>query len=185
VNADGLADLFVVKGNVAEMPDFAIADPNNLLLQRPDGTFTEAGDQAGLASTAIGRGGAVVDLNLDGILDVIVQNRWSGPEVWRGLGPVGQAVQVRLEQPGANRDAIGAFVTWRSTAGLQTREITIGGGHAGGQLGWWHLGLGDLAMAEVQVTWPDGTVGPWQTVPAGGFAVLRPDLDPEPWTPGP
>ena len=33
VNNDGLVDLFVAKGNVAKMPDFAAKDPNNLLLQ--------------------------------------------------------------------------------------------------------------------------------------------------------
>ncbi len=34
VNHDGLADLFIVKGNVSTMPDFATLDPNNLLLQQ-------------------------------------------------------------------------------------------------------------------------------------------------------
>ena len=59
VNNDGLSDLFVVKGNVWDMPDFAEADPNNLLLQREDGTFMEAGDRAGVASMRQGaRGGA-------------------------------------------------------------------------------------------------------------------------------
>ncbi|NJK45496.1 MAG: hypothetical protein HC933_15585 [Pleurocapsa sp. SU_196_0] len=62
-------------------------------------------------------------------------------------------------------------------------KITVGGGHAGGSLGWIHLGLGTLDAAEVQVTWPDGNVGPWQTIPAGGFAILRRDAEPEPWLP--
>src|SRR6185295_6684020 len=31
VNNDGLLDLFVAKGNVSKMPDFAQNDPNNLL----------------------------------------------------------------------------------------------------------------------------------------------------------
>ena len=35
VNNDGLVDLFIAKGNVWEMPDFAMKDPNNLLLQQP------------------------------------------------------------------------------------------------------------------------------------------------------
>ncbi len=33
VNNDGLTDLFIAKGNVAEMPDFAKLDPNDLLVQ--------------------------------------------------------------------------------------------------------------------------------------------------------
>ena len=35
-------DLFIAKGNVAKMPDFAQNDPNNLLLQETDGKFTES-----------------------------------------------------------------------------------------------------------------------------------------------
>jgi hypothetical protein len=35
VNNDGRVDLFIAKGNVAEMPDFAQKDPNNLLVQGP------------------------------------------------------------------------------------------------------------------------------------------------------
>ena len=59
-NNDGLADLFVAKGNVWEMPDFAMADPNNLLLQGADGVFVEAADKAGVAVTE--RGGIVSTL---------------------------------------------------------------------------------------------------------------------------
>ena len=39
--------------------------------------------------------------------------------------------------------------------------MTIGGGHAGGQLGWIHFGLGDADGAEIRVEWPDGETGPW------------------------
>jgi hypothetical protein len=176
VNNDGLVDLFIVKGNVAEMPDFAQADPNNLLLQRPGGTFEEAGDRAGVASMAIGRGGAVVDLNLDGALDIVVQNRWSGPEVWRNTGAgIGNAVQVALHQPAPNVDAINAWIEWRLGDRVAQREVVVGGGHAGGHAGFWHLGLGAQAEAEVRVIWPDGTEGPWQRLQAGGLYRLRPE----------
>ena len=41
VNNDANIDLFVAKGNVDAMPDFAAKDPSNLLLGQPDGTFKE------------------------------------------------------------------------------------------------------------------------------------------------
>ena len=53
------------------------------------------------------------------------------------------------------------------------REITVGGGHASGQIGWWHFGLGDAAQAEVRVVWPDGTAGDWQTVDGNNFYIIR------------
>jgi enediyne biosynthesis protein E4 len=86
VNNDGRLDLFVAKGNVAKMPDFAALDPNNLFLGKADGTFVEAGDRAGVASMGIARGAQVVDLNLDGLLDIVTVNRWTPAEVWRQTG---------------------------------------------------------------------------------------------------
>jgi hypothetical protein len=184
VNNDGFFDLYVVKGNVAEMPDFAAADPNNLLLQRPDGTFEEAGDRAGVASIQVGRGGALADFNMDGRLDMVAVNRWTPVEVWQNTGPAGGFVALRLARPGANRDGIGARVELRLGDRVVTREITAGGGHGGGQVGWWHFGTGDAAAAEVRVTWPGGATGDWQAVEPGGFWVLAPDTAPRRWMPG-
>ncbi len=48
VNNDGLVDLFIAKGNVAEMPDFAKLDPNNMLVQNAKGNFIEMGLEAAL-----------------------------------------------------------------------------------------------------------------------------------------
>ena len=64
------------------------------------------------------------------------------------------------------------------------REITIGGGHAGGQLGWIHVGIGEGDGAEIRVEWPDGETGPWLDLPANGFSVIERGADePRPWTP--
>ncbi len=184
VNNDGLQDLFVAKGNVAKMPDFAEKDPNNLMLGLGDGTFVEAGDKAGVASMAIARGAQVVDLNLDGKLDLVVQNRWTGPEVWRQTGAAGAWVQLRLQQDGPNRDAIGAVVEIKRGTVVERHEITSGGGHASGSVGWLHYGLGDAAKAELRVIWPDGTEGAWQSLPAGSFQILKPGTAAAAWTPG-
>jgi hypothetical protein len=185
VNNDGRLDLFIAKGNVAKMPDFAALDPNNLLLQDEDGTFTEAGDRAGVASMGIARGAQVVDLNLDGLLDIVVVNRWTPAEVWRQTGkPAGGWVQVRLQQDGANRDAIGAVIEIRRGEVVERHEVASGGGHASGSVGWLHFGLGAAAEAEIRVIWPDGTGGDWTALPSRSFTILRPDAAPERWTPG-
>ena len=49
VNNDGLIDLFVAKGNVDEMPGYAMKDPNVLFLGQPDGTFVDQAKAAGVA----------------------------------------------------------------------------------------------------------------------------------------
>ncbi|MDM7930446.1 CRTAC1 family protein [Tabrizicola sp.] len=184
VNNDGLLDLFVAKGNVARMPDFAAMDPNNLLLQRADGTFVEAGDRAGVGSFGIARGAQLVDFNLDGRLDLVVVNRWTTAEIWRSAGDLdGNWLQLRLHQPGTNRDAIGAVIEIRRSEATERHEITSGGGHVSGSSGWLHFGLGNAEQAELRVIWPEGKAGDWQALDAGTFQILRPDQPPVLWQP--
>ena len=192
VNNDGFIDLFVSKGNVEAMPEFALKDPDNLLLGQPDGTFVESAEAAGIASFVRGRGAALVDLNLDGLLDLVQVNRRENVSLWRNVGrgtatnpePMGNWVAIRLEQPAPNRNAIGSWVTVRFGDRTIEREITIGGGHAGGQLGWIHVGIGEGDGAEIRVEWPDGETGPWLDLPANGFSVIERGADePRPWTP--
>jgi enediyne biosynthesis protein E4 len=183
VNNDGLMDLFVAKGNVDQMPDFAMKDPNNLLLQTPDGKFQEVGEAAGVASFAVSRGAALADFNLDGLPDLLVVNRRTNAQLWRNTTPdAGHWIEVRLQQPGANRDGIGAWIEVRRGSAVVQREITVGGGHAGGQIGWWHFGLGEARGADVRVLWPDGSSGDWQNVSADGFYILERNKAARTWT---
>jgi hypothetical protein len=193
VNNDGYADLFIVKGNVSSMPDFAALDPNNLLLQQTDGRFTEAGQQAGVASVKRGRGGMLVDLNGDGLLDMLVINRWDKAQLWRNVGagnagkpaPLGHWLQVRLKQTGGNRDAVGAWIEVDlGDAGgkrIVRQELTVGGGHASGNLGWIHFGLGAAEQVKLRVQWPYGDWSAWQPVSADGFYVMDKALGMSVW----
>ncbi|KEP71076.1 hypothetical protein DL1_10525 [Thioclava dalianensis] len=163
VDNDGLADLFLSKGNVDQMPSMAMHDPNSLLMQGADGHFTEAAASAGIASMARGRGAALVDLNADGLLDLAVVNRRAPMELWRNVTPEpGHWTAVELRQPGANTHAVGAWVELRAQGRVQAQEVTIGGGHAGGSAVALHFGLGAATGAELRVIWPDGVRTDWQ-----------------------
>lgn len=180
VNNDGYTDLFIVKGNIGTMADFAMLDPNNLLLGGPDGHFTESSNLAGTTGYKRGRGGLLVDLNGDGLLDIVVVNRWDKAGLWRNVGSgtaeapgrMGHWIQVRLRQDGGNRDAIGAWLEVEANGRTQRREHTIGGGHASGHLGWMHMGLGAATAARLRVIWPGGEAGAWTEVPADQFLVV-------------
>ncbi len=180
VNNDGLIDLFITKGNVDAMEDAAQRDPSNLLLGRADGRFVEAADKAGILNFARARGAALVDFNLDGMLDLVVVNLRENVKIWRNVGfgtadhpqAMGNWLALRLRQPGGNRDAVGAWIEVRAGSRTLRREVAIGGGHAGGQLGWIHFGLGPASDALVRVQWPDGAWGAWVRVPSNQFAYL-------------
>jgi hypothetical protein len=183
VNNDGFVDLFVSKGNVNVMPDFAARDPSNLMLGRPDGSFVEAADAAGVLTFARGRGATVTDLNLDGLPDLVVATYGEAPKVWRNLGaatsadatvavPMGHWLALRLSQDGPNRDAIGAWVEVKIGDAVLRRELTVGGGHIGGEAPWIHFGLGPATRVDIRVQWPDGTTGPWLAVDADRQVVV-------------
>ncbi len=165
IDNDGRLDLFIAKGNVDQMPSNAMKDPNNLLMQGPDGTFAERSIEAGLASTHRGRGAALVDLDGDGRLDVLLVNRRAPLEVWQNVSDTGNWLKVELRQSGTNTRAVGAWIEVEAGGEVQAREITVGGGHVSGQSGPVHFGLGSAETARVRVIWPDGSVSKWREVP--------------------
>jgi hypothetical protein len=192
VNDDGYLDLFVTKGNVEAQTDHAMEDPNNLLIGLPDGTFVDAAVEAGIVGFERSRGAAVTDLDLDGMLDLVVVNRRENVTLWRNVGrgdaddpePMGRSVAIRLRQPGPNGDAIGSWIEVRLDDHIVEREVTVGGGHASGQLGWIHVGIGSAEDAELRVHWPDGATGPWMDVGDDPFVVVERGADaPTRWIP--
>lgn len=197
VNNDGLPDLFVVKGNVGQMADFALLDPSNLLLGSGEGRFVEAAGEAGLLNYQRGRGGLLVDLNGDGLLDAVIVNRWDRAKLWRNVGagsaaaprPLGHWLQVRLRQGGGNRDAVGAWLEVEVGGRVMRCEQVVGGGHVSGTLGFLHVGLGDANAVRVRVLWPGATPGdaalasPWFEAAADRQYVLDRDQGLLPWQP--
>lgn len=168
VNNDGFTDLFISKGNVDSQTEFAMEDPNNLLLGQPDGTFEEAGAEAGILDYSLSRGGAVADLNRDGLLDLVVVERTEPVRVWRNTGPDdrGNWVAVAALQDPPNVDAIGSWVEVRVGNDTLRSEVVIGGGHGGGELGPVHFGIADAESVDVRIIWPDGEESRWYEVGA-------------------
>jgi len=180
VNNDGIIDLLITKGNVNAQPEYATRDPSNLYLGRPDGTFVDVADAAGIIDYHRGRGAALADFNLDGQLDLVEMFYGAPAKIWRDVGTgsaehpatMGHWLAVRATQPVSNTDAIGAWIEVRAGGKTFRRELTVGGGHAGGQLGWTHVGLGVASQPQVRVIWPDGTVGAWMPATADSFLVV-------------
>lgn len=165
VNNDGHLDLFIAKGNVESMPDFAQYDPDNLLLGSASGRYFEKGNVAGIALDTRGRGASLEDFNADGMLDLIVINRNDNVSVFRNQGMQsdsgtrlgGNWLKLEIKQSKRpNRHAVGANVSIKTGNKVQSRRVQIGGGHVSGASGFLHVGLGVAERATVRVQWPDG-----------------------------
>ena len=210
-NNDGILDLFIAKGNVEKMPDFAQFDPDNLLLGQFSGIYVEVGKQAGIARDTKGRGAIIADFNMDGMLDLVVANRGGPASIFRNFGaklpnidsdaklptnPVsnknpitnpitmGNWLQIELQQEGGNRNAIGALISIKSGNTNRSRRIFIGGGHASGSLGFVHVGLGVAERVNIRIKWPDGAWSSTYRVFANQFVVIKKDdVIPKYWFP--
>ncbi|APH74052.1 CRTAC1 family protein [Aquibium oceanicum] len=179
-NNDGLLDLYIAKGNVERMPDFAGFDPDNLLLGQWDQTFAEAGHQAGIDLPTKGRGALVEDFNADGMLDLLVVNREQNVSLFRNSGavteygsrPMGNFVAIELEQPAPNGNAVGALISVKAGNSTFNRTVQAGGGHASGHTGFVHVGVGTAERAEIRVKWPDGEWSAPYRVFANNFVLI-------------
>lgn len=180
-NNDARSDLFIAKGNVEAMPDFAKYDPDNMLLGGLNGAFTEKGDEAGIALETAGRGAIVEDFNADGMLDLVVVNRKTninlflneGTKTEWGHRPMGNWVKVELDNGDINSNAIGAKISVKTGNLNQSKTIQIGGGHASGQIGFTHFGLGVAERATIRIQWPNGDWSHPYKVFANNHVVIK------------
>ena len=193
VNNDGFHDLFVAKGNVEAQAGYAARDPSNLLLGQPDGTFVEGAEAAGIVSYARARGGALVDLNLDGMLDLVVVNRVEPVTLvaqrrhrrrraaggrWANGWPSGSTSRRPTSTP-SGRGWRPASATTSTPGRSPSAAATPAGSSAGST-----SASATADEVDVRVQWPDGETGPWMTVQAGEFAVIERGADePVPWQP--
>jgi hypothetical protein len=144
-------------------------------MQSTDGRFTEIAETAGIATMHRSRGAVLRDLNGDGRLDLAVVNRRAPLEIFENTTTeTGNWLAVGLSAQGPNTQAIGAFVEVDDGTRLHTREVTVGGGHAGGSAGDLHFGVGLADTLKIRVIWPGGKATNWQSVAPNQRITITP-----------
>ena len=152
---DADEDLYVVSGYLdAPQPRNSKEQPNALLRNNGDGTFAEVSGSSGADDDGIGRGGAYIDFDQDGCLDMIVVNYGQPARLFRNECDTGNSwLVVRTQGTTGNRDAIGALIT--AEAGILPNQAHLrwfeldGPEHDGGPLRPRRSGPGGLADHQV------------------------------------
>jgi len=183
---DGLLDIFVANGHVENdinrvQPSVTHAEPPHLFRGVGGGRFEQADGRAGPDFTRpiVGRGAAYADYDGDGDLDIAVSTN-NGPALLlrNDGGNAGPWLRLRLVGRKSSRDALGAVVRLRAGGIGGQRTLRSGASYASQNEMVLTFGLGaardgNAPAADVQVTWPDGTVQTVTGLAAGSLHVLE------------
>lgn len=119
------------------------------------------------------RGVGVIDIDLDGDLDLVTQGVEKPCVLLVNQGAPGNYLQVRLRGTQSNRDAIGARIEARIGSRLVMREVTTTGGYISGRSLMCHFGLGSATQVdELNVHWPSGAKTKMTDLPVNQFMLI-------------
>ncbi len=175
---DGFLDLYAVNGMVGKvfehLPNAELVEENQALRNDGSGRFVPV-PEWGLGATEGGRGMAFADLDLDGDLDVVINN-YRVPATWfENQLCGGAALEVDLRQPGsANPFAIGATLRLVTEAGSYRRDLLVASGYLSSEPPRAHFGFPAGTVPQtLEVTWPDGAVTAVTAVQPGTLITVE------------
>jgi hypothetical protein len=160
---DGWQDLWLVNGSTIETSqDHARleAQPSFLFWNRGESGFVSIADLAAppLAAPGVRRGGAHLDFDRDGAVDLVVMEHGGRPTLLRNATTTGNHwLRLRLSQTGGNTAAIGARAYVTAAGRTQMRELGASSSYLSQDQQTLHFGLGAATRVEsVRIVWPDG-----------------------------
>ena len=159
---DGDEDLYVVSGYLGGDPDVIppnpVEQPNALLRNRGGGTFEDVSEWSGADDPGIGRGGAYLDYDGDGCLDVVVNNFGQPARLFRNTCADGNHwLRVRLRGLSSGAGGLGAKIEITAAGKTQVRKTMSGSTFMGQNMLDAHFGIGNAtAVDSMTVYWPSG-----------------------------
>lgn len=143
---------------VHKMPSTTVS--NYIFKNKGDLTFSDVTSEWGLYKRCVSVGAAYADLDLDGDLELIVNNTNEKASVYRNNAvenKKGNYLQVKLEGKVGNKFGTGSKVYLETGGVNQYQEAYTTRGFQSSVDQVIHFGLGDArSIASLRVAWPDG-----------------------------
>ncbi|MEM7585385.1 MAG: CRTAC1 family protein [Acidobacteriota bacterium] len=204
---DGRADLFLVNGSTVEdewtlevLTEPKMIPQPLMVYAREEAGYREVSATAGEAfgELYVARGMAFSDVDRDGLVDAAVLVHNAQPLLLHNRSQrLGHWLGIQLVGSDKNRWAAGAKAVVRAVdaAGAERRHTAwrvVGESYLGNHSATLHFGLGEAAEADVEITWPDGSVGSFPSIPldrtlvfdqnsASWHEVPKQPVAPRPW----
>ena len=149
-----------------------LVTPKILFRNRGDATFEEVGQAWGFGDASISQGTALADLDNDGDPDVVVNQLFDGPGIYRNESSAPR-VAVQLRGPAGNAAGIGARVVFTPATApgkavpAQSRQLIGGGRYLAGDQPRRSFAAGPGNSGRIEVFWPGGTISILSNAVAG------------------
>lgn len=139
-----------------ELPNYIFKNQGSYIFQN----FT---DTWGLNQITISNGSSYCDLDLDGDLDLLVNNLNQEAFVYRNNSNSKDSIganfiQIKLEGPSSNKSGIGSLITLYSNGLKQVRFHQPARGFQSTSTSILHFGLGNHKADSLSILWPDGSI---------------------------
>lgn len=175
---DGFIDFYIGTGD----PQLTRLEPNRVLRNNGDGTFTDVTSIAGFARPGNkGHGVAFIDIDEDGDMDIYAQlgGHYQGDHAFNAFyrnlkGNQNHWLEVDLRGVKSNRFAIGAQLTVKAGDLTVYREVKGSEGFGATSQYRQHFGLGKRTKAEtLEIRWPSGLRQVFRDVEANHILAVK------------
>jgi hypothetical protein len=134
-------------------------DQNLMFRNLGDLQFEDVSHEWGFDRVGVSFGAATGDLDLDGDLDLVVNNLDVPVNVYRNNSVAGNSVRLQLEGRRSNRLGLGATVRLTHRGSRQLRYLSLARGWTSTSEPIVHFGVGDAQQVErIEIQWPSGSV---------------------------
>ncbi|MBL7802952.1 MAG: VCBS repeat-containing protein [Saprospiraceae bacterium] len=162
-------------GFLAQVPEYKVRD--FFFQNSGDWQFTARNGEWATMKATWSCGASWTDLDLDGDLDMVVNNLDDPAFIYKNLARdqnKGNYLQVKLQGPARNPHAVGASVLIQSGGQMQYQELNPTRGIFSSTEHLIHFGTGNAtAIERLDVRWPDGKTQTLTNVPANQRLTLR------------
>ncbi|HEX2476249.1 MAG TPA: VCBS repeat-containing protein, partial [Lacipirellulaceae bacterium] len=202
LDGDGWADLLVTNGMVRDFQNSDLKNANraaaasaksphdfwerqaplrerNLAFRNThDCRFEDVSSAWGFDHLGISLGAACADLDVDGDLDVVVNNFGEQASVYRNQSRDAHFVKVRLQGNDANHFGLDSIVRIKAGGQIQTRYLTLAHGFMSSDEPVVHFGIGEATEVEsLEVHWRDGTAQKFSNLPGDRLYFVHKEAD--------